>query len=655
MESADPGNAMDFDLDSMLEEAPSSEKQTAKLRKSCELCRTSKGRCCPSPENNRCQRCLKEGKECIFLTAKPRPKRGKNSRTRVAEMEQKLDSLYALISASKDATKEATPSQVEVQSAFSFEATPPYQSAPSRASHRKINQQFPVFSLPFLVFDNIQDVISKGIVSFDKAEESLQFFRKKSMHFPFVYVSPQASLDSLRREKPFLLHSILTIAAQSNLKLQKILELELREKLSNKLLVHGEKSLDILQGVLVYLGWYHFFFDPNRMQIYQLSQMAATMAIELGLNRRLQNSVPISAFSLIDSTVPRQPYEEMERMRTFLGCFYMASSVCLALRKPNILPSNDYIDKCSYELGHAGNAESDHLVPYFIRLQQFSEDVSRAFEYDSIFHYHQQLDSDRVGILSKKFLQQLDEMRLTFPPEIWNNVTISMSYHTSRVYLHEVGFHTNIPPSSPNIMSSHLDTRSWYNSSARNDSLIACLQATKEYLESLLSLPSQELLTFTLHDFVHLIYAVLVLGRFASGCDCPPLDNHLRKSANFDHYIVKLITLTEPVIGFSDGEERVDYIFHLRRIFQASQAWLNQISSEQSIISLAPQLSFMDLFPTVNDRPLELSTTRFGFCPENSEFEMSLIDLPTCTSVDPSLLMIEGGVTIDSYKDTCSR
>jgi hypothetical protein len=330
----------------------------------------------------------------------------------------------------------------------------------------------------------------------------------------------------------------------------------------------------------------------------------------------------------------------------------------MGLRKPNILSYSEHIEECSQILGNAGDAEADHLIPYFIRLQRFAEDVNRAFEYDTIFHFHQQLDSVRVEILSKNFQQQLDEMRMAFPPEIWNNgnlnintflisdlltnalVTITMSYYTNKVYLNEVGFHANIP-SSPDVMSSHLTARSWDYSSARNDTLIACLQAAKEFLEYLLSLPSQELLSFTIHDFVCLIYVILVLGRFASGCDCPPLDSHLRKSANFEQYIVRLITMTEPLISFSDGEERVDYVFHVKRLFQVSKAWLSHISSGQSLAGGAPQLSFMDIFPAACES-LELSTTKFG-C-ENDDINLSLPERPTCTSVDPSLVMIGGSI-----------
>jgi hypothetical protein len=187
-------------------------------------------------------------------------------------MEQKLDSLYALLSAGTEPTKELTAPpmavQTELPSAFSFETNPAYHSSPLRTCHRKINQQFPVFSLPFLVFDEIQDVISKGIVSFERAEESIRLFRTKGSNFPFVPISPQASLDTLRREKPFLLLSILAFGAQSNCKLQGILELELLESLGKKVFVGGQKSLDLLQGLLVYLTWWvfrllRFFFTSS--------------------------------------------------------------------------------------------------------------------------------------------------------------------------------------------------------------------------------------------------------------------------------------------------------------------------------------------------------------------------------------------------------
>lgn len=206
-------------------------------------------------------------------------------------------------------------------------------------------------------------------------------------------------------------------------------------------------------------------------------------------------------------------------------------------------------------------------------------------------------------------------------------------------------------------MSSQLNARSWNSSVTRNNSLIACLQASTEYLDHLLTLPSQELLSFTIHDFIRLFYVILILGRFASGCNCPTLDPaYLRKSANFEHYIIELMSMTEPLMTLPNGEERVDYFFHVRRMFQASQAWLNQISSGSLSATCKPELGFMGIFPTFVDEHVELSTTKYGCYMETGgkcvsltdqeprletgDMNMSVIDLPTF--VDPSLVMIGG-------------
>lgn len=105
----------------------------------------------------------------------------------------------------------------------------------------------------------MDDCISKGIVSFEEVEESLKYFKSKAQAFPFV-LCPEEGVDNLRRERPFLLLAILTFAQGKNTRLQQALEHELKEGLGRRLIMNGEKSLDLLQGLLVYLAWLVFFF-----------------------------------------------------------------------------------------------------------------------------------------------------------------------------------------------------------------------------------------------------------------------------------------------------------------------------------------------------------------------------------------------------------
>jgi hypothetical protein len=237
---------------------------------------------------------------------------------------------------------------------------------------------------------------------------------------------------------------------------------------------------------------------------------------------------------------------------------------------------------------------------------------------------------------------------LTNPSNQSYLVTITTAYFTSKVYLYEVGFHTNAS-SSLELMSAQSGHQTWHYSSARNDNLMACLQAAKEYVERLLLFPPAALYNFTLHDYVRLIYVILILGRFSSGCGSPNLDSdYLRKSANLDRYLTELIAMTEPLFSSSNGADIPSYIWHVKRLFLASKAWLKQVPqiSSPAPSSTSPELSFMNIFPTIVGcvQVMDLSTTKFGIDERPDGVHIVLPDAESLdfTSVDPSMVMIGG-------------
>lgn len=183
-------------------------------------------------------------------------------------MEEKLDGLMALLVA-RQSGKEASPSKSSSVASQPAPASSPSETlnqafthpisssvSPvsfSRSDGSRHQHSLPLFSFPN--FDPFNDVISKGMVTFSQAEEFVRYFQSRASNFPFVLVPPKMNLDSLRRERPFFLLAILSFSAHKNEKLQDRLEIELRESLSRRIIVNCEKSIDILQGVLVYLAW----------------------------------------------------------------------------------------------------------------------------------------------------------------------------------------------------------------------------------------------------------------------------------------------------------------------------------------------------------------------------------------------------------------
>lgn len=181
---------------------------------------------------------------------------------RVAEMEQKLDGLMALLhSQGKTGQPNSLTPAMTPPPPQSLDCDPRSFGLLSNVSSQRQDilhnpHQFSLFSLPKPVVDIHGDVISKDIITYELAIEYLEYYRSKNKYYPFVLISPHESLDTLRRERPFLLLSVLAMSAiQSPTKLQRALDLELRESLSRKTIVNGEKSLDILQGILVYIAW----------------------------------------------------------------------------------------------------------------------------------------------------------------------------------------------------------------------------------------------------------------------------------------------------------------------------------------------------------------------------------------------------------------
>jgi hypothetical protein len=108
-------------------------------------------------------------------------------------------------------------------------------------------------------------IFGRGQLTLEKACSFLTVFREMSSYFPFVILPTEATLQSMFYERPFLLLAALATASSKEKRLQHVLEEELRTTLSTKVVVEGEKSLDLLQGLLVYLAWSAHFFQSVKV------------------------------------------------------------------------------------------------------------------------------------------------------------------------------------------------------------------------------------------------------------------------------------------------------------------------------------------------------------------------------------------------------
>lgn len=103
--------------------------------------------------------------------------------------------------------------------------------------------------------DTSPTVVAKRNITLKQAEGLLLKFQSKASFFPFMQIPPESTVPSLSRTSPFLLLAILAASSMEDPLLHHQIDHEFRRVLSSKMLLQGQKSLDFLQGLLVYIAW----------------------------------------------------------------------------------------------------------------------------------------------------------------------------------------------------------------------------------------------------------------------------------------------------------------------------------------------------------------------------------------------------------------
>ena len=92
-----------------------------------------------------------------------------------------------------------------------------------------------------------------------QADEYLASFRTHMLRFfPVVRLPSDMSSEQLKEEKPFLWLCIMSVACTSTSH-QLVLGDSIRQIVGRELVYRGEKSMDLLLGLLIFIAWYVVF------------------------------------------------------------------------------------------------------------------------------------------------------------------------------------------------------------------------------------------------------------------------------------------------------------------------------------------------------------------------------------------------------------
>lgn len=103
---------------------------------------------------------------------------------------------------------------------------------------------------------NLSQTTTQTFLDGKESEKLLSCFQEMLPYFPFIIIPPETNEKSMSQEKPFLFLAMITAASFTyQPRLQTTLDAQFRAALSSEVIIGGRKSLEIIQGLLVYLAW----------------------------------------------------------------------------------------------------------------------------------------------------------------------------------------------------------------------------------------------------------------------------------------------------------------------------------------------------------------------------------------------------------------
>ncbi|CCX31467.1 hypothetical protein FPQ18DRAFT_340918 [Pyronema domesticum] len=574
--------------------APSNTLQDKKRSRACESCRSLKVKCEPSDQDGpACRRCTKAKRQCIYTM--PTRKRQKKSDTKVAELEAKIDALTNRLNATRQGKQIPSDDEDEDEEMGNTSDTEELRHTPGGSRPHKHRQSdgsgisntkngelshvvrddvqgfipagakvtIPSGDAPAIPFLEYVDVIDRQLLSMEMAATLFSFYKQNmAPHFPAVVFPPETTAAELRKSKPTLFLAILTAASgKSHPDLRKALQNETVKALAERIMVNSEKSLELVQALLVTSIYYYPPDVYEELSFYVLIHLAASMALDLGMGRRArvippnwQLSTNIAAQShKADTTDPfssciqskeaggiaspnsllnivnnqRPPYRSksknpfpdpttIESRRTLLGCFWTCSNVAVSLRRPNMLKFTNFMRE-SLEVLETSPlaASSDKNFCQWIRLQIISDELSVAFHLDdpsSDLTIHDPLAQQKI----LDFSARLQEWYRDIDPIIMTR-SLEQNYYLISIYAHEIALHVdhNIedfrPPFTERLVREPILAPSSPIPNYHLSAIYACVDSACKLLDTFNSFTTSDLSCVPVITFVRVGYACMVL------------------------------------------------------------------------------------------------------------------------------------------------
>ncbi|KAK5172207.1 uncharacterized protein LTR77_003845 [Saxophila tyrrhenica] len=426
--------------------------------RSCVVCVRAKCKCFYRTGQARCERCNRLNKECRPTDTKRRRLDSRKNdeisddtpddSSRTARLEEKLDQVLASLKPREGPiTPASDASSASFSSHFSV-ANPPAEPGINRYSGELLvnyaekgaaaaSNGFPQeFGPPPFAAARADRVWKLAGLSVTEAEENLAEFRTRfSPWFPAIHLPPDMTAEQLRLHRPFLWLNIVLLASHSSVKQRSLGEV-VRREIAQAMVMDSEKSLDLLLGLLVFMGWYHLHCQCDdgsvKLSLALLTQMALSLVFDLQLNRQelrlpVHQTLGVTTHKYAGLAYPRTK----EAKRAAVGAFLLVSMLSFYLQRIDSLRWTPYFGDILRELKESPEWDGDTVLAHQVQLQLI---VERAV---AMSHYDAALGSEHTTLPSSAFVDifhtQLEAAKNSIPAGVWAKEAVQLHYLINRI------------------------------------------------------------------------------------------------------------------------------------------------------------------------------------------------------------------------------
>ncbi|KAM0211275.1 hypothetical protein ACHAQD_010333 [Fusarium lateritium] len=323
--------------------------------------------------------------DCQVPQVTQRKKRGKS--TRVAQLEKKIDGIVSLLAANqRNGLSPLTPESPQETQPQTHHHQQPHSHSHSHNEAPSINS---AVTIPLDVithsdipvhFSGTLELFPGFRITHQHAADCLNIYRRDYVpNFPFVPVPEHMTSHELFVESSLLFWTILAVVSPLEDKVQMEFKLWFRKYLAEHLVVRQEKSVDILQAILIYLAWNDFHFY-GELQVTNIVQMAIGLVIDLRLDKHSgcflggpKTLLGDAWTSMAKPCFKTKADHTTTDKRAMLGVYHITNLLSPYFRKSTIVNWSAHLSQCCDTLAETREYESDLYLVALVRMQHIAD------------------------------------------------------------------------------------------------------------------------------------------------------------------------------------------------------------------------------------------------------------------------------------------